>query len=205
MDASTSTNQDKGGTLTAFDRTDPNKGFYHGWTYEVGPDGVKRKVKKPKPSCRCGCGRMPPKGRRTFFGDDCVHRWKIRTDPGYVRQQLLQRDHGVCSRCGLDTLEVRQAVDELIRERYRGGYDNLQGYAYGQLGRQWLHDQKLVNRKSFWEAHHEVAVVEGGGLCDLSGFATVCVWCHRRESAALAKRRAEKRKLEKTDGPDAGL
>ena len=180
--------------LISYARVEPNKGFYHGWTYETGPDGVRRRVKKPRGPCRCGCGRMPPKGRRTFFGDDCVHRWKIRTDPGYVRGQLYQRDHGICGSCGLDTDLVRQSVDELAREQNRWRYNNLPGYGPGQLGRKWLTEHKLLSGKSFWEAHHVVAVAEGGGLCDLDGYVTCCVWCHRRETAALQKRLKNKRK-----------
>ena len=188
--------------MASYCRTDPQKGWKHGWTYEVGTDGIRRRVRKPKEPCRCGCGRMPPQGRRTFFGDDCVHRWKIRTDPGYVREQLFRRDHGVCRLCGIDTDAVRIAVDELIREQARLGYNNLPGYGYGQTGRQWLQEHKLVQRRSFWEAHHVVAVAEGGGLCGLDQFATVCVWCHHRETAALRKRLSAGRKLKRAGSPN---
>lgn len=48
-----------------------------------------------------------------------------------------------------------------------------------------------------WEADHIVPVVEGGGECDLSNLRTLCLRCHRAETAKLAKRRAERRKQEK--------
>jgi 5-methylcytosine-specific restriction endonuclease McrA len=41
---------------------------------------------------------------------------------------------------------------------------------------------------------HIVPVVEGGGDCGLENLRTLCWACHHRETAALAKRRAEKRK-----------
>ena len=39
-----------------------------------------------------------------------------------------------------------------------------------------------------WEAHHKVAVVEGGGECELDGYETLCVDCHKRETKELRKR-----------------
>jgi len=45
-----------------------------------------------------------------------------------------------------------------------------------------------------WHADHVVPVVEGGGECGLEGMRTLCVPCHKDETAALAKRRAEARK-----------
>jgi hypothetical protein len=44
-----------------------------------------------------------------------------------------------------------------------------------------------------WEAHHVVPVVEGGGECGLEGLVTLCLPCHRRETAALAAQRAQRR------------
>lgn len=45
-----------------------------------------------------------------------------------------------------------------------------------------------------WEADHIIPVVEGGGECDLSNYRTLCLTCHRKATAALAKRRAERRR-----------
>lgn len=49
-----------------------------------------------------------------------------------------------------------------------------------------------------WQAHHQLAVVEGGGECDLSNIETRCTACHLIETRELAARRAaEKRQNEK--------
>jgi 5-methylcytosine-specific restriction protein A len=45
-----------------------------------------------------------------------------------------------------------------------------------------------------WQADHTVPVAEGGGLCGLEGYRTLCTPCHKRETAALAKRRAGRHK-----------
>jgi hypothetical protein len=48
-------------------------------------------------------------------------------------------------------------------------------------------------RGHFWEAHHKVAVADGGGLCGLDGYETLCVRCHGKESGHQRKeRRARK-------------
>ena len=48
-----------------------------------------------------------------------------------------------------------------------------------------------------WEADHIIPVVEGGGLCGLQNYRTLCLACHRKETAALARRRAEARRKAK--------
>ena len=65
-----------------------------GWVVRRGP-------------CRW-CGIEVPKGRFTFRSPGCVHEWKLRTDPGYLREQVFARDRGVCALCGLDTEALRR-------------------------------------------------------------------------------------------------
>ena len=48
------------------------------------------------------CQLEVPKGRITFCSDWCVEEWRLRSDPGYLRAKVLQRDHGVCAYCGVD-------------------------------------------------------------------------------------------------------
>ena len=45
-----------------------------------------------------------------------------------------------------------------------------------------------------WEMDHIVPVCEGGGLCGLDGYRTLCIPCHKTETAELAARRAEARR-----------
>ncbi len=120
------------------------------------------------------CRIEVPKGRRTFCSETCVHEWKLRTDPGYLREKVLARDRGICAQCGADTIALRRDLRKL-------------DYA---ARRQFLKTWKLRegSRKSLWDADHIVPVAEGGGQCDLANMRTLCLKCHREATAALRKR-----------------
>jgi len=62
--------------------------------------------------CRWCRAETPPR-RRTFCSDACVHEWKLRTDPGYLRERVLQRDAGVCAKCGINTISLRRDMRRL--------------------------------------------------------------------------------------------
>jgi 5-methylcytosine-specific restriction enzyme A len=120
------------------------------------------------------CQAEVPKGRRTFCTDTCVHEWKLRTDPGYLREQVLARDRGVCAHCGVDTIALRRDMRKLdfaARRRFL---------------KKWKLSENT--RKSLWDADHIVPVAEGGGQCDLSNMRTLCLLCHREATARLRER-----------------
>lgn len=80
-------------------------GWVNPQSLAIGPNG--RRL------CR-RCQQEVPAGRITFCSMDCVHEWKVRTDPYYVRQEVFKRDQGVCAACGVDTMEGQR------RKRARG-------------------------------------------------------------------------------------
>ncbi len=136
---------------------------------ETGPNG--------RALCRW-CSLEVPRGRRTFCSEWCVHEWKLRTDPSYLREQVFARDRGICKLCGIDTcaasLELRRA---------RGAHR-------ARLLERW--GLKRLSRKTLWDADHTLPVSEGGGECDLENIRTLCLVCHRRETQALRKRLSAK-------------
>jgi 5-methylcytosine-specific restriction endonuclease McrA len=132
---------------------------------EAGPNG--------RALCRW-CNLEVPAGRRTFCSSWCVHEWKLRSNPGYLRAQVFGRDRGICLLCGLDT------VAEWRRIR------RLRGPARAQGLRDWGLGSRL--RKSLWDADHIVPVAEGGGECDLTNLRTLCLKCHRQATSELRKR-----------------
>ncbi len=118
------------------------------------------------------CNLEVPRSRFTFCSEWCVEEWKLRTDPGYLREKLLARDHGVCAGCGLNCLEEFQRIKRLRRA------------ARLKAVTQW----GLRGRKSLWDADHLIPVAEGGGECDLSNMRTLCLKCHRARTSELRDR-----------------
>ena len=96
-----------------------------GWVSKppLGPNGERL--------CR-RCREPVPKGRSTFCGDDCVHEWKLRSQPGYARRMVAERDRGVCAVCGVDTEKLRGLAERLDRVAYGGwrfgAWDGPRGY-----------------------------------------------------------------------------
>ncbi len=125
------------------------------------------------------CSLEVPQGRLTFCSDWCVEEWKLRSDPGYLRERLFARDKGVCAGCGLD------CIAQLSHIRRLRGLARAQAIAYWKCGR----------RKSLWDADHIVPVAEGGGECDLSNMQTLCLKCHRISTAELRARLSKKKAL----------
>ena len=123
--------------------------------------------------CRWCNMEVPPR-RFTFCSAYCVHEWRLRTQPRYLREQVYERDRGMCSACGTDT------NSELRRLRRSRGGRRAEQMAHWGL--------KAKLRKSLWDADHIVPVSEGGGECDLSNIRTLCLRCHRTATAALRER-----------------
>jgi 5-methylcytosine-specific restriction endonuclease McrA len=136
-------------------------------TRRASPGGWVARKRRP---CRW-CGAEVPKRRLTFCGPACVHEWKLRTDPGYLRKQVFERDRGVCAICGLDTEELRKDKRKLDYNARR------------KFEKEW------GGRRNLWDADHIVPVIEGGGECDLSNMRTLCLKCHLAVTEELRKRR----------------
>jgi 5-methylcytosine-specific restriction endonuclease McrA len=126
-----------------------------------------------RPLCRW-CRAEVSGRRRTFCSEACVHEWKLRTDPGYLRQRVFERDRGVCAQCGIDTKTLRADMRKLDYAARRG------------FLKKW--GLREGSRKSLWDADHAVPVAEGGGQCDLSNMRTLCLLCHKAETKALRSR-----------------
>ena len=125
--------------------------------------------------CRwCKTEVKPPK--RTFCGDPtCLQEWKIRSNPGFARERVFERDKGVCQSCGLDTEALKRVLFELrlvsVVEYYRLTRHYLAFYGFG-----------FRVDDHYWEMDHRKAVVLGGGSCGLDNLWTLCIPCHRRKT-----------------------
>jgi 5-methylcytosine-specific restriction protein A len=126
-----------------------------------------------RPLCR-QCAVEVPSGRRSFCSAQCVHEWKLRTDPGYLREKVFERDEGVCAGCGLDTVALRfhfLKLDYKARHRFLLEWNLKEGF-----------------RRSLGDADHIIPVADGGGECDLSNMRTLCLKCHRAVTSLLRER-----------------
>lgn len=127
------------------------------------------------------CKGPIPKPRRTFCSSACVDRWKIRTDPGWVRQKVFERDKGVCALCGVDCIAANPHPNGRVRTPRARGTGHL------------------------WQADHIIPVVEGGGECGIENYRTLCTACHRKVTKELAARSSFKRRREKISEAEAVL
>jgi 5-methylcytosine-specific restriction endonuclease McrA len=149
--------------------TRPTRTKTGGW---IKPSDIERST-TGRPLCRW-CRNEVAKGRRTFCSNQCVHEWKLRTNPAYLRDKVFERDKGVCIQCGADTVALRRDMRKLDYAARR------------KFLRQW--GLREGSRKSLWDADHVIPVAEGGGQCDLANMRTLCLLCHREATAALRKR-----------------
>jgi 5-methylcytosine-specific restriction enzyme A len=164
------------------------------------------KFAAPKGHCR-GCHKLVPKGRRTWCSKACVDAALIKMSPSVARFRVHQRDKGICAKCGFDADKALRILNRLmwgrqgVRPKNSEGYQDLEERdraitllvnlwaprKFPRIGRVW-------NLPHLWEADHIVAVVEGGGECELENYRTCCIPCHQAETRALAARWARARR-----------
>jgi 5-methylcytosine-specific restriction protein A len=110
------------------------------------------------------CNGAIPPRRSSYCSNECY----IRNTPQIIRRRVETRDKGICASCGVQC--------------------------------QWRdHPLRYSDRKAFWmlpkwEADHIVPVAEGGGLCGVDGYRTLCKKCHGIESGKLYRRLNEKKR-----------
>lgn len=166
--------------------------------------------------CRYCKRPIKEKGRRTFCGDACVHKWKITSDQGYARECVLKRDSGVCKQCSLDCASIDREVKasfayltrfygsslpfmeshrEYIKRQVEDDSNRMAKEMVARIEAIALAHPGLAKRilknRSTWEMDHVVEVCKGGGECGLDNLQTLCGACHDAKTKAL---RAAKKK-----------
>ena len=144
----------------------------------------------PKPEkgfCKW-CGGKLPNGLRVWCSGRCRNEAYIRF--GYVENQVHMRDKGVCFKCGIDCDAIGYEIRELKRV-YRHHRHLFTGGLHLMLGWWWTHNYRV------WEADHILPVCEGGGCCGLGNYRTLCLRCHKQETATLSKTRAFRKRAQK--------
>lgn len=155
----------------------------------------------------------------------CVEAHNRINNPATIRRLVEERDHAICALCGKDCerdrkiaretealwywLARRHAEEMLFRRELPAPWGDGMAVSIGECSAwawRWVAEQKKERGwgddqvRHTWEADHIVPVAEGGGQCGLENYRTLCLVCHRRETAELARRRAEARRNAKRKG-----
>jgi len=162
---------------------------------------LSRSIPKVKGEC-AWCGGP---SRMKYCSGACTDEAYIRSGGDSVTRRVFGRDHGVCAECGLDTSSLDLMRVYLSLNHFRvctgDGVRWMRQWNYPQ----WVQDQwgpwwPGRGELQLWQADHIIPVVEGGGCCGIENYQTLCLRCHKEDTARLARRLAGKRD-EAKNGP----
>jgi 5-methylcytosine-specific restriction endonuclease McrA len=120
-----------------------------------------------------------------------LHEFKIKSNGNYAREQVFERDRGVCKSCKLDTEALRSLLYRVKAEKGGAAYQGLLRYYEQKTG----YSFELGTHA--WEADHCLSVADGGGSCGLENLITLCVPCHRAKTKAWFRNRNKRRRRKK--------
>lgn len=166
-------------------------------------DGIKRDAEGHR-LCRW-CDQPVPPPKMTFCSEACIHEWKLRSQPAYLRVHVEERDKGICALCGIDTFELKKHLKAMYQK------------VVGADGRAWYRSQmvwpvsfgpvvleaqrfrlsvpqlfRLLERRHPYDIDHIVPLIEKGGH-GMDNTRSLCVPCHAGETKKLAGRRSAKK------------
>lgn len=151
------------------------------------------------------CDQPVPPPKMTFCSAECIHEWKLRSQPSYLRTFVEERDHGICALCGIDTFELQKHLRALYksvvgadgRAWYRS--KTLWPVSFGPVVKEAARFRlsvpqlfRLLERRHPYDIDHTVPLIEKGGH-GMDNVRSLCLGCHSGESAKLAKRRSAKK------------
>ena len=104
--------------------------------------------------------------------------------PAEIARAVHRRDRGRCALCGCDADRIQRIVNRLRKQREFGA-----ARIYILALRREGFDTGLFTVGRLWQADHIRPGCEGGVLCGPDGYRTLCIPCHKRATAELARRR----------------
>lgn len=125
----------------------------------------------------------------------------------YLRARVLERDHGKCAECGLDTVAL---LEKLARKQVKPTWlpKDFDPAKVTPLGWKFLALEYTLelwgmvkgSRKSLWDADHRIALAIGGED-ELHNLVTLCLRCHKRKTTfhdvpRIAKSRRQRKKFD---------
>ncbi|XVF50048.1 hypothetical protein PTKIN_Ptkin04bG0063400 [Pterospermum kingtungense] len=168
------------------------KEYTQGWALNDEP--LCKLCQKP---CKGRNAKTPEYLEDLFCNLGCYEEYRLRTSNRFIRQELFQIEHGVCTNCQLDCHQLVKHLKPLSSDKRR---EYIARVAPKIADRKSLVD-KLVSVPSegnAWHADHIVPVYRGGGECRLENMRTLCVACHADVTAAQCiERRSMRMKAKK--------
>lgn len=163
---------------------------------QLGASHLRNALNRQRGECTW-CGGQVKKPRVFWCSSACITEFNMRCSPAVIGSEVDRRDKGICAICGTDTKETKKAWRELYRaleslhllDMPHRRYWDYRKCPCGLCGTLREHRDLTTT-----EADHIIPVVEGGGLCGLDGYRSLCVRCHKAETAKLAARMKQKRK-----------
>ncbi|KAF0907158.1 hypothetical protein E2562_015680 [Oryza meyeriana var. granulata] len=165
--------------------TTKEKVYTQGWTVHDEP-----LCKLCQGPCNGKLAKSPEYFEDLFCGLTCFEVYRSRTSNRFLRHELSQIEHGICSKCKLDCCKLVKHIKPLRKEKRE---EYIRNVAPNIASRLKLLD-KLVGEPSegnAWHADHIVPVYKGGGECTLENLRTLCVACHDEVTRAQQKERKE--------------
>ncbi|KAK4841748.1 hypothetical protein QYF36_009801 [Acer negundo] len=142
--------------------------------------------------CKGNNAKTPEYFEDLFCNLECYEEYRIRTSGRYLRQELFQIEHGVCTSCQLDCHKLVKHIKPLSLEMRRKYIEEVAPKVASR--KNFL--EKLVNdptEGNAWHADHIIPVYRGGGECRLENMRTLCVACHYEVTVAQCAERCSTR------------
>lgn len=143
------------------------------------------------------CGQKCFGRRYAWCSEECKTEFGVRAFADLASSYVYRRDAGICAECGIDCAELAR-IFRLAAYTYRRdkhGIQSLGPYMSPERLAQWGPWFRAGNsHPTLWDADHIIPVVEGGGVCGLANLRTLCLICHKRDTARLVAARARRGK-----------
>ena len=136
------------------------------------------------------CRAELPRGLLAWCSNECREDAYVRSNPSWARSVVSRRDKGVCADCGIDTNALGRVWSDLLAQA-RSWNRPAQSRVWWSLVSRALRNCRYLSwgrREHWWEADHVKPVSEGGGLCGIDGYRTLCTRCHDRHTGKLRSR-----------------
>ncbi|KAJ7978477.1 DNA annealing helicase and endonuclease ZRANB3 [Quillaja saponaria] len=149
-----------------------DKEYTQGWTLTDEP--LCKLCQKP---CMSDTARIPEYFEDLFCNLACSEEYRLRTSNRFLRQELFEIEHGVCTSCQLDCHKLVEHIRPLSLATRR---EYIEKVAPKMAKRKNLLEKLVIDPSegNAWHADHIVPVYRGGGECRLENIRTLCVACH---------------------------